>query len=102
MKQYHDLLRSILNHGTEHSDRTGVGTIAHFGYQTRFGLREGFPIVTTKKIPFRWVAEELFWFLSGDTNEANLRAKVVDVWKEWANEEQTRSFGRSTGVLGTV
>jgi thymidylate synthase len=102
MKQYHDLLRSILNHGTEHSDRTGVGTIAHFGYQTRFDLREGFPIVTTKKIPFRWVAEELFWFLSGDTNEANLRAKGVDIWKEWADEEHTRRFGREPGDLGPI
>jgi len=102
MKQYHDLLRSILNHGTEHSDRTGVGTIAHFGYQTRFDLREGFPIVTTKKIPFRWVAEELFWFLSGDTNEANLRARGVDIWKEWADEGHTRRFGREPGDLGPV
>ena len=102
MKQYHDLLRSILNHGTEHRDRTGVGTIAHFGYQTRFDLREGFPIVTTKKIPFRWVAEELFWFLSGDTNEANLRARGVDIWKEWADEEHTRRFGREPGDLGPI
>jgi len=102
MKQYHDLLRSILNHGTEHRDRTGVGTIAHFGYQTRFDLREGFPIVTTKKIPFRWVAEELFWFLSGDTNEANLRAMGVDIWKEWADEEHTRRFGREPGDLGPI
>ena len=62
MKQYHDLLRSILENGREHHDRTGVGTISHFGYQTRFDLRAGFPIVTTKKIPFRWVAEELFGF----------------------------------------
>src|SRR6266851_3684467 len=74
MKQYHDMLRSILERGTEHEDRTGVGTISHFGFQTRFDLKEGFPIVTTKKVPFRWIAEELFWFLSGDTNEANLRA----------------------------
>ncbi len=102
MKQYHDLLGSILAHGSEHSDRTGVGTIAHFGYQTRFDLREGFPIVTTKKIPFRWVAEELFWVLSGDTNEANLRAKGVDIWKEWADEEHTRRFGREPGDLGPI
>jgi len=102
MKQYHHILRSILEHGTEHNDRTGVGTISHFGYQTRFDLREGFPIVTTKKIPFRWVAEELFWFLSGDTNETNLRAKGVDIWKEWADEEHTRRFGREPGDLGPI
>jgi len=102
MKQYHDILRSILEHGAEHEDRTGVGTISHFGFQTRFDLRDGFPIVTTKKVPFRWIAEELFWFLSGDTNEANLRAKGVDVWKEWADEEHTRRFGREPGDLGPI
>jgi thymidylate synthase len=102
MKQYHDLLKSILANGTEHHDRTGVGTLSHFGYQTRFDLRDGFPIVTTKKIPFRWIAEELFWFLSGDTNEANLRAKGVDIWAEWADEEHTRRFSREPGDLGPV
>jgi thymidylate synthase len=102
MKQYHDLLRSILENGKEHQDRTGVGTISHFGYQTRFDLREGFPIVTTKKIPFRWVAEELFWFLSGDTNEAHLRARGVDIWAEWADQEHTRRFDRDAGDLGPV
>jgi len=102
MKQYHDLLRSILENGIEHRDRTGVGTISHFGYQARFDLREGFPIVTTKRVPFRWIAEELFWFLSGDTNEANLRATGVDIWKEWADEKHTRRFGREPGDLGPV
>ena len=102
MQQYHDLLKSILTHGTTHEDRTGVGTISHFGFQTRFDLRDGFPIVTTKKIPFRWVAEELFWFLSGDTNEANLRARGVDIWAEWADEEHTSRFGRTAGDLGPV
>lgn len=102
MKQYHALLRSILENGQEHHDRTGVGTISHFGYQTRFDLRDGFPIVTTKKVPFRWVAEELFWFLSGDTNELNLRAKGVDIWAEWADEAHTARFGRDTGDLGPV
>lgn len=102
MKQYHDILRSILQHGTEHRDRTGVGTLSHFGFQTRFDLRKGFPIVTTKKIPFRWIAEELFWFLSGDTNEANLRARGVDIWKEWADAEHTQRFGREPGDLGPV
>jgi thymidylate synthase len=102
MKQYHDLLKSILANGHEHQDRTGVGTVSHFGYQTRFDLREGFPIVTTKKIPFRWIAEELFWFLSGDTNEANLRARGVDIWAEWADEEHTHRFSRDAGDLGPV
>ena len=102
MKQYHEILRSILNHGAAHDDRTGVGTISHFGFQTRFDLREGFPIVTTKRIPFRWIAEELFWFLSGDTNEANLRARGVDIWQEWADDEHTRRFGRQAGDLGPV
>ncbi|HEY0006763.1 MAG TPA: thymidylate synthase [Pyrinomonadaceae bacterium] len=102
MKQYHDLLKSILAHGREHRDRTGVGTLSHFGYQTRFDLRKGFPIVTTKKIPFRWVAEELFWFLSGDTNEASLRERGVDIWAEWADEEHTARFGRAQGDLGPI
>ncbi len=102
MKQYHDILRSILDHGTPHQDRTGVGTISHFGFQTRFDLRAGFPLVTTKRVPFRWIAEELFWFLSGDTSEANLRAKGVDIWKEWADEEHTRRFGREPGDMGPI
>ena len=102
MRQYHDILKSILTNGTEHEDRTGVGTISHFGFQTRFDLRDGFPIVTTKKVPFRWIAEELFWFLSGDTNEATLRASGVDIWKEWADAEHTRRFGREPGDLGPI
>lgn len=102
MKQYHDLLRHILENGSRHDDRTGVGTISTFGYQTRFDLQEGFPIVTTKSVPFRWVAEELFWFLKGDTDEANLRARGVDIWKEWADEEHTSRFGRAEGDLGPI
>ncbi len=102
VRQYHDLLKHILANGTRHEDRTGVGTISAFGYQTRFDLREGFPIVTTKRVPFRWVAEELFWFLSGSTDEADLRARGVDIWQEWATEEQTARFDRSEGDLGPV
>lgn len=102
MQQYHDILRSILEHGAEHQDRTGVGTLSHFGFQTRFDLRAGFPIVTTKRVPFRWIAEELFWFLSGDTNEANLRARGVDIWQEWADAQHTLRFGREPGDLGPV
>jgi thymidylate synthase len=102
MKQYQTLLRHILDNGIRHEDRTGVGTISTFGYQTRFDLREGFPIVTTKRVPFRWVAEELFWFLSGDTKEDNLRSRGVDIWKEWADEEHTSRFGREAGDLGPI
>jgi thymidylate synthase len=102
MKQYHDLLRHILDKGTRHEDRTGVGTTSAFGYQTRFDLRQGFPIVTTKRVPFRWVAEELFWFLSGSTDEADLRARGVDIWQEWATAEQTARFDREEGDLGPV
>lgn len=102
MKQYQDLLRHILETGTRHEDRTGVGTISAFGYQARFDLREGFPIVTTKRVPFRWVAEELFWFLTGSTDERDLRARGVDIWEEWATAEQTATFGRETGDLGPV
>ena len=102
MKQYQELLRHILENGTRHEDRTGVGTISTFGYQTRFDLRKGFPIVTTKKVPFRWIAEELFWFLSGDTNEKNLQERGVDIWAEWADEAHTSRFGREEGDLGPV
>lgn len=86
----------------QHEDRTGVGTISTFGYQTRFNLREGFPIVTTKSVPFRWVAEELFWFLSGSTSEQELNARGVDIWAEWATAEQTAKFGRPEGDLGPI
>lgn len=102
MKQYQDLLKHILQNGTRHEDRTGVGTISVFGYQTRFDLQAGFPIVTTKRVPFRWVFEELNWFLSGDTNEKNLRARGVDIWAEWADEAHTSVFGRTEGDLGPV
>lgn len=102
MKQYQQLLQHVLDNGIKHEDRTGVGTISVFGYQTRFDLRKGFPIVTTKRVPFRWVAEELFWFLSGDTSEQNLRARGVDIWKEWADAEHTSRFGRDEGDLGPI
>jgi thymidylate synthase len=102
MKQYQELLQHILTNGERHEDRTGVGTISVFGYQTRFNLREGFPIVTTKRVPLRWIAEELFWFLSGDTSEKNLQLRGVDIWAEWADEEHTSKFGRKAGDLGPI
>ena len=85
MKQYHDLLRHILEHGVRHEDRTGVGTISSFGYQTRFDLRKGFPIVTTKRVPFRWVAEELFWFLSGSMGTPVLSGHIRKLVTELKN-----------------
>jgi thymidylate synthase len=102
MKQYQELLQTVLARGVEHEDRTGVGTVSYFGYQTRYDLREGFPIVTTKRVPFRWIAEELFWFLSGSTDERELRARGVDIWQEWADLEHTSRFGREPGDLGPV
>ncbi len=102
MKQYHELLRHILDNGTRHEDRTGVGTISVFGYQNRYDLREGFPIVTTKRVPFRWIFEELAWFLSGDTNEKNLKSRGVDIWAEWADAEHTSKFEREVGDLGPI
>src|SRR5258706_235161 len=102
MQQYHDLLKHILKTGTRHEDRTGIGTISSFGYQTRFSLSEGFPLVTTKRVPFRWIAEELFWFLSGSTDEKDLNVRGVDIWTEWATPEQTERFSRNEGDLGPV
>jgi thymidylate synthase len=102
MKQYQKLLQHVLENGVRHDDRTGVGTISTFGYQTRYDLRETFPIVTTKRVPFRWIAEELFWFLSGNTDERELRARGVDIWAEWATADQAARFGRETGDLGPV
>jgi thymidylate synthase len=102
MKQYHELLKTILEKGKTHNDRTGVGTISTFGYQNRYNLKDGFPIVTTKRVPFRFIAEELFWFLSGDTNEKNLQLRGVDIWAEWADEEHTSKFGREAGDLGPI
>ncbi len=102
MKQYQDLLKHILENGTRHEDRTGVGTISVFGYQTRFDLRAGFPIVTTKRVPFRWIVEELLWFLQGSTDERELRARGVDIWAEWADAEHTAKFDRNEGDLGPV
>lgn len=102
MRAYLDLLASIMQHGTERDDRTGVGTVALFGPQLRVPVHGGFPLLTTKKLPFRWIAEELFWFLRGDTDEQALRDVGVDIWKEWADEEHTSKFGRIAGDLGPV
>jgi thymidylate synthase len=102
MKQYLDLLELVRDHGIGKDDRTNTGTRSVFGHQMRFDLNKGFPLLTTKKLPFRWIAEELLWFLSGDTNEKTLRARGVDIWKEWADLEHTSKFGREEGDLGPV
>lgn len=99
---YLDLLRHVRDHGTVKGDRTGTGTLSHFGAQLRFDLSDGFPLITTKKVHMKSIIYELLWFLQGDTTVDYLQTHGVRIWNEWATAEQTARFARPEGDLGPI
>ena len=99
---YLDLLKKLVTEGKVRKDRTGVGTRSLFGYQLRFDLREGFPLLTTKKVHLKSILHELLWFVRGETHVKPLQDVGVSIWDEWATAEQTAKFGRAAGDLGPV
>jgi thymidylate synthase len=99
---YLDLLKYVMTNGTEKGDRTGTGTLSHFGAQLRFDLADGFPLLTTKKVHFKSIVYELFWFLSGSTHVDYLQENNVRIWNEWATADQTARFNRPAGDLGPI
>ena len=99
---YLDLIRYVRDHGTEKGDRTGTGTRSHLGAQLRFDLKDGFPLLTTKKVHMKSITYELFWFLKGDTHVKYLQDHGVRIWNEWSTAEQTARFGRPEGELGPI
>lgn len=99
---YLDLLQYVMTNGTEKGDRTGTGTLSHFGAQLRFDLADGFPLLTTKKVHFKSIVYELFWFLSGSTHVDYLQENNVRIWNEWATADQTARFNRPAGDLGPI
>jgi len=102
MRAYLDLLRKVLDDGVQREDRTGTGTRSVFGHQMRIDLREGFPLLTTKKVHLKSIIHELLWFVSGQTHVSHLQEVGVSIWDEWATAEQTARFGRKEGDLGPV
>jgi thymidylate synthase len=102
VKQYLDLLKTVLENGTDREDRTGTGTRSIFGHQMRFDLRERFPLLTTKKVHLKSIIHELLWFLRGDTQVSSLNEVGVTIWDEWATAEECAKFGRSAGDLGPI